>query len=261
MGVLTGQRIVVTRAEHQSEELAAPLRDLGGEIILLPTIGIAPPLDPAPLRAAAQHCNHYHWIVFTSTNAVQAFVAELAQDAASCQAQIATIGAATREAAERHGFHVSLTPEKYVAESLVEAFRSEDLRGRRILLPSAAITRDVVAARLRQLGADVAVVQAYRNIVPSETARQVSAIFREPYPDWATFTSSSAIDNLVPLTGVEPLRKVKIATIGPITSESVRKQGLTVAAEAAVHSVAGLVRVLNESAAGRELSPTGPRPD
>lgn len=246
MRALEAQRIVVTRAVHQAEELAAPLRDLGAEVILLPTIGIAPPPDPGPLRAAAASCNEYDWLIFTSANAVEAFSAELGAHAAQCTARVATVGAATRELAQQRGFAVSITPQTYVAESLVEAFRAEQMAGLRVLVPAAAVTRDVVAKELRQRGADVTVVEAYRNIVPAETQAHAPSILREPYPDWLTFTSSSAIENLLRLTGPGPLRRVKIATIGPVTSDTVRQHGLTVAAEATVHTIPGIVAALCE---------------
>lgn len=243
MQPLAGVRIVVTRATHQAEELAGPLRDLGADVVLLPTIGIAPPENPVPLREAALHCNQYDWIIFTSVNAVEAFTAELPQ-ARDCQVRIATVGTSTAQAAERCGFTISLIPEKYIAESLVESFTQEDLKGRRILIPSAAVTRDVVPRELRKLGAQVDVVEAYRNILPPETTQKVTGIFREPYPDWVLFASSSAVENLVALIGPEPLRKVSIGTIGPATSQTVMKAGLAVTIEAAVHSVPGLVEAV-----------------
>ena len=244
MRELAGLRIVVTRAAHQAEELAGPLRDLGAEAILLPVIGIAPPADPAPLRVAAQNASQYDWIVFTSANAVQAFAAELPDRAAICKAKVAAVGSATREAAEEFGFKVAVIPERYVAESLAEAFAAENIAGRRILIPSAAITRDVVSSELRKLGAQVDVVEAYRNVIPPDAAACAASIICEPYPDWVTFASSSAVDNLVQLVGTAPLRFMKIATIGPVTSKTVRKHDLEVTVEASVHTIEGMVKAI-----------------
>ena len=239
MQPLEGLRIVVTRAAEQSESLAGRLRELGAEVILLPLIGIAPPSDPDPLRRAAESCDTYDWIVFTSSNAVTAFGAH-----PTLTARIATIGPATRETAERYGFAVALTPEKYVAEALIEAFGREQLAGCRILIPSAAVTRDLVPRELRKRGAQVDVVEAYRNVLPPEAAGQASGIFRDPYPDWVTFASSSAVQNLVQLIGTERLHDMNIATIGPITSDTVRHHGLSVTAEAEVHTIEGLTDAL-----------------
>jgi uroporphyrinogen-III synthase len=236
--MLTGLRIVVTRAVHQAEELAAPLRELGAEVILVPVIAIAPPSNAKPLEEARARAQQYDWIIFTSANAVAAFGA-IAQGSA----RIATVGAATREVAGQHGFHVSVTPGKYVAESLVESLGAS-LAGKRVLIPSAAVARDVVPVELRKRGATVDVVEAYRNVVPAEAAQRVTEVFRDPIPDWVTFASSSAVDNLVQLAGLRVLKDIRIATIGPVTSRTVEKHGLQVAAEAQIHTVEGLVNAL-----------------
>jgi uroporphyrinogen-III synthase len=213
-------------------------------VILLPAIEIAPPTNPEPLRRAAHECNAYDWIVFTSVNAVAAFMAEFRFQASDCKARIGAIGAATRKALEERRFAVSITPNKYVAEALVEAFASEELNGRRILIPSAAATRDVVATELRKRGAQVDVVEAYRNVTPPAASERAHRVFGEPYPDWVIFASSSAVDNLVSLIGIQAISRTKIASIGPITSNTVRSYGLSVAVEARVHSVEGLVEAV-----------------
>ncbi len=126
----------------------------------------------------------------------------------------------------------------------MEAFTQNDLNDRRILIPSAAVTRDIVPRELRKLGAQVDVVEAYRNVLPPETAQKAVSIFREPYPDWVLFASSSAVEHLVALIGPEPLRNISISTIGPATSQTVTKAGLPVAAEAAAHNIPGLVEAV-----------------
>jgi uroporphyrinogen-III synthase len=220
------------------------LRERGAEAILLPVIGIAAPLDPGPLKEAAVRVNEYDWIVFTSANAIDGFAAELAGTPLECRARVATVGAATRECAERHGFTVAITPKKYVAESLVESLGAEVLQGQRILIPSAAVTRDVVATELRRRGARVDLIEAYRNVIPAEATEQAARIFRNPLPDWVTFASSSAVHHLVELVGTVRLQRAKIASIGPVTSDTVRRHGLAVRAEAGVASMDGLVEAI-----------------
>jgi uroporphyrinogen-III synthase len=238
---LEGLRIVVTRAAHQAESLAAPLRKLGAEIIFLPVIAIGPPADPGPLREAAQRAAEYDWIIFTSANAVEAIAPLL-----PTFPRIAAIGPATRRAAEQYGFPVTLTPEKYNAESLVEAFGSERLEGRRILIPSSAIARDTVPSTLTARGAHVDVVEAYRNVIPPDAPHRAAEVFRDPLPGWVTFVSPSAVDNLIELTALDTLRQLKVATIGPTTSESARQHGLAVTAEASPSTVDGLVQAIVE---------------
>ena len=243
MKPLAGLRIVVTRARHQAEELARPLRENGADVILLPVIGIAPPIDPNPLREAVRS-GAYDWIVFTSANAVVAFARELERAAVTCSAKIAAVGPATRAAAEAHGFSVQLLPEKYIAESVVDAFVQSDLAGCRVLIPSAAVTRDVVAPPLRSLGAHVDVVEADRNVLPPESAEQARTVFAELSPDWTAFASSSAVTNLVKIVGADRLTSSRIASIGPATSLTVGEFGLTVDAEANPYTIEGLVQAI-----------------
>ena len=246
MGSLRGLRVVVTRAAHQAEELTRPLSALGAEVLLLPMIEIAPAKDLQPLQQSAANCNRYDWIIFTSTNAVASFASAL-PPAISCEASIATVGEATRQACEQHGLSVLLMPAKYVAESLVEAFQDVDLNGKRVLIPSAAVTRDVVPAELRKRGALVEVVEAYRNVVPADAPSRVQQILREPYPDWVLFASSSAVTNLVKLAGAERLNRMRIATIGPATTTTAQDLAVRVTVEARTHDVPGLVHAIEAS--------------
>lgn len=241
---LRGQRIVVTRAMHQAAELADPLREQGAEPILLPLIGIAPPDDKNPLINAAANAQHYDWIIFTSANAIAMFVAELPDTNEYFRPRIAAIGPATREVAEQYGFHVEVMPEKYIAESLTDAFRPYPLDGKRILIPSAAVTRDVVPSELRKRGAEVDVVQAYQNVIPHNAPQQAQEVFQDPFPDWITFASSSAVDHLVALVPLETIKESKIASIGPATSATVEKHGLTVTSEALQHTIPGLIEAM-----------------
>jgi len=244
---LRGLRVVVTRASHQAEELAGPLRELGAEPILLPLIGIAPPDDKAPLVQAAEHANDYDWIIFTSANAIAAFVAELPDTGEWFRPRVATIGTATAELAEEYGFRVQLTPEKYVAESLAEAFRPYPMDGKRVLIPNAAVARDVVPNELRRRGAEVDVVAAYQNVIPFDAPARALQVFEKPLPDWVTFASSSAVDHLVALVSMEILQQIKLASIGPATSATIGAHGLTVTAEGIEHTITGLTEAMKRA--------------
>jgi uroporphyrinogen-III synthase len=235
---LAGLRILVTRAAPQAEELAQPLREQGAEAILLPVIAIAPPANPQPLAQAIAQIDRYDWIVFTSTNAIRALGEKRGP------ARIATVGAATRAFAEQKGWQVDVTPDNYVAEALVEKLGAEEIRGKRILIPSAAVTRDVVRAELIRRGALVDVVEAYRNVIPPSAPSMAKVIFQRPFPDWITFASSSAVENLISLVTVETLRQTKIACLGPVTSNTVRQHALTVNAEPPKHTIPALVEAL-----------------
>jgi uroporphyrinogen III methyltransferase/synthase len=129
-----------------------------------------------------------------------------------------------------------------VAESLVKAFASEDLAGKKMLLPRAAVARDVIPVDLAKLGAQVDVVEAYRNVVPPGAPARAREIFAsEKRPDWITFTSSSSVKNLLAITGREVLEGVRIASIGPVTSSTLCAHGLQPTAEARQFTIDGLI--------------------
>lgn len=239
--MLTGLRIVVTRSTHQAEELAAPLRALGAEVIALPAIAILPPRDTEALQRAAAEANRYDWIIFTSANGVEHFCSVLPDGGASIRANIAAVGSATREAAVARGLAVAVMPERYVAESLLDALSAYKLAGKRVLLPRAAVARDVIPEELRSRGAYVNVVDAYRNGLPPEIEAAARSVFRPPFPHWVLFASTSAVDNIVGSVGADCLRHSRIASIGPVTSQAIRYAGLIVDAEAKPHTIKGLV--------------------
>jgi uroporphyrinogen III methyltransferase / synthase len=242
---LFGQRIVVTRDRRQAAELAEPLEELGAEVLLLPVIEIQPPADPEPLERAMLQLHAYDWVVFTSVNGVRSFVNSLG-DIRSLRAKVCAIGPATQAAVEALHIKVDRMPTEYVAESLLEALAGDDLAGKRILLPRAAVARDLVPVELTRRGAKVDVVEAYRTGVPQDAASRTREVLARN-PNWITFTSSSTVKNFVALAGRESLAGVKIASIGPITSATARDLGLTVHVEANPHTVPGLVAAIQST--------------
>jgi uroporphyrinogen III methyltransferase/synthase len=239
---LFGQRIVVTRDRRQAADLAEPLEELGAEVIAQPVIEIRPPADAGPLDRAIACLDTYDWLIFTSANAVRAFVERL-PDIRSLRAKICAIGPATQAAIEALHIKVDRMPKEYVAESLLEALAADDLAGKRVLLPRAAVARDLVPVELTRRGARVDIVEAYCTIIPEDAAARAREIFARK-PTWITFTSSSTVKNFVAIAGRDVLNGVKIASIGPITSATAREIGLTVDVEADPHTIPGLVAAI-----------------
>ena len=250
---LFGQRVVVTRDRRQAAELSGPLEELGAEVISLPTIEVQPATDFGPLDRAIARLRTYDWLIFTSVNGVKYFVERLDashRDLRALTAKICAIGPATRAAIEALHLKVDLMPEEYVAESLVAAFTEEHLAGRRILLPRAAVARDLVPHELTQREAHVDVVEAYRTVAPTNLAEHAAeALARNPH--WIVFTSSSSVRNLGKAIDPGALRGIKIASIGPITSQTIRECGLDVDVEADPHTMQGLVAAI-VATSGRE---------
>ena len=243
---LFGKKIVITRDRRQSSMLAEPLEALGAETLFVPVIEIAHAAEASSLELAIQNLAAYDWLIFTSVNGVRHFVEALDlsdRDLRDLKAKLCAIGPATRAAVEALHLRVDVMPQEYVAESLVKALAGEDLWGKRVLLPRAAVARDLVPDTLRERGAVVDVVEAYRTIIPADAAaRAKEALARKP--DWITFTSSSTVTNLLAVAGREALAGIKIASIGPVTSATVRAAGMTVDVEANPHTIDGLVDAL-----------------
>ena len=219
---------------------------LGAHAIELPTIEIRPAADPAPLDRAIANLASYDWLIFTSATGVRCFVERLdgsAFDLRSLRARICAIGPATRAAIEALHLKVDLMGAEYVAEGLLAAFADYDLAGKEILLPRAAVARDLVPVELTRRGAQVDVVEAYRTVMPDDAPARAAEVFAHK-PDWITFTSSSTAQNFVAAAGVGALEGVKVASIGPVTSKTARELGIEVTVEAAKFTVDGLVEAI-----------------
>jgi uroporphyrinogen-III synthase/uroporphyrinogen III methyltransferase/synthase len=247
---LAGRRILVTRAMDQAGKLSDTLRALGAEPVEVPVIEIGPPKSFAALDAAIRRLVQYDWLVFTSANAVKAFVLRalaLHVPLTGMRAKIAAVGAATAEVIAKAGFTVSYVPEKYVAESLVAGF-PEDVKDKRFLLARATVARDVIPDALREAGARIDVADAYENVLPVKAPEVLQRAMKGRI-DAATFTSSSSVTHLAEAarkgTCRFPLPGVLAVSIGPVTSKTLREHGWEPAAEADPHDIPGLVAAVS----------------
>ena len=243
--MLTGKRVVVTRSRKQASALSERLRALGAIPLEFPTIAIAPPADGyAALDAELAQLKTYDWVVFTSVNAVEHVWHRLETlgipTAAIATRKVAAIGPATAAALEARGIPVSVIPQQYVAESLLDAIPNP--AGLRFLLPRADIARAALREGLRDAGADVVEVTAYRTPSPNILAELERGV------DIITFTSSSTARNFVAALGRERARALAesalVAAIGPITAETAREEGLRVDVVAEEHTIDGLIHAL-----------------
>lgn len=252
---LTGKRILVGRARHQAGALSDKLRELGATVIEIPFIEIRPPASWAPLDQAIARILDYDWLILTSANGVQMLFARLAKlgksEADLLHLNIAAIGPATAKVIEAHGLPVDVVPEKYVAESVVDSLRNE-MKGKRVLLVRAKVARDVIPRELTSLGARVDVADAYETVLPGTSAAALRVVFRDPEqkPHAVVFTSTSTVQNFLELLGKENvalLTDVKLASIGPVTSETLRRSGLQAHIEAAEYTIPALADALAEN--------------
>ncbi|MCG6892736.1 MAG: uroporphyrinogen-III C-methyltransferase [Desulfobacteraceae bacterium] len=253
---LFGKRIVVTRARHQASELVARLAALGAECIECPAIRIVPPESWAPLDAAVASLGDYHWLVFTSVNGVRFFFERLfalGKDVRSLgHLKTAVIGPATRDRLLEFGLRADILPESYRAESVVEAFRTEEVRDRRILLPRAEEARSVLPEELGRMGAHVDDVTVYRTEREPESTATLQQRLRERTVDAVTFTSSSTVRNFLDMLPPETqsknlLQGVVLASIGPVTTETAEASGLSIRVTAETYTIEGLCEALVRS--------------
>jgi uroporphyrinogen III methyltransferase/synthase len=237
---LSGWRVVVTRAAAQAPPLVAALAARGAEVVELATISVEDPADGGEaLRAAAREVDGFDWVVFTSANAVARLVAEIPDPRALGAVRVAAIGAGTAKALRDRGVDVDLVPDCYVAEALVARFPPAPAGGR-VLLPRAAVAREILPEGLRRLGWEVEVVEAYRTVpaVPPPAALEASR-----GADAVVFTSSSTVDGYRRLVAPGDVPPV-VVSIGPVTSATLGAAGVALTIEAGVHSLGGLVDAL-----------------
>jgi uroporphyrinogen III methyltransferase/synthase len=233
---LFGRRIVVTRAREQASDFKSLLASLGAHCIEFPTIAIEPPPCWEPLDTAIANLSSYHWVIFTSVNGVRYFMERLLAAGMDVRelkgVRLAAIGPKTAEALQQYGLRLDLVPGEYRAEAIIEALSSEDLQGRRFLMPRAMVARDILPASLREAGAHVDVVPAYQTVTPTDRAADILGLFQRREIHCLTFTSSSTVSNFFGMFEKEEifrrLEGTAIACIGPITAETARKFGLTV---------------------------------
>ena len=249
-------RILITRTRQQASALAAQLEVLGAQTILIPTIEVVAPTSYTELDAAvatlSQSANRVDWLIFTSANAVHAFTERArAQGISLHPKRIAAIGPATAKSIQQAGLAPQvgavLLPPKYVAESLAEALLDQaEAQSQHFLLVRAEEARDILPSTLEAAGHSVTIAPAYRNITPTDTLTALQHLFANEsgYPDAITFTSSSTAQNLIAL--LESIGRtippgIALASIGPITSATLRDHGYEPTFEASEPTIPSLV--------------------
>jgi uroporphyrinogen III methyltransferase/synthase len=240
---LSGLTIAVTRARAQASGLAAQLRELGAEAVPTPAIRIEPLLGPAP------ELERYDLVCLTSPNGVRQLFERLhaaGRDARSFgRARVAAIGPGTAAALREHGLIADVVPERFVAEGLVEALA--DVPVSRALVARAAEARDVLPDALRERGAEVDVVALYETVADPLSPAELEQVSRA---DYVTFTSSSTVRFFFAAAGDSLSERTRLASIGPVTSDTLREHGREPDLEATRHDIEGLIEALLADTSG-----------
>ena len=253
-------RILVGRARHQASALSGALRELGAQVLEIPFIEIRKPRSFQPLDAALKNLADYDWLILTSVNGVEAMWERMENLRLNARLvkhlHIAAIGPATKKAIEQRGVKVDIVPKEYVAESVVRSLRRR-VKGKRVLLVRAKVARDVIPRELHKAGAHVDVVEAYETAVPRSSRARLRAALKNPKtcPQVVTFTSSSTVKNFLEL--LRPTRSTKkrytaldqiqLASIGPVTSSTLREHGLPVDIAAKEFTIPGLIAAIERA--------------
>ncbi|MDI6821292.1 MAG: uroporphyrinogen-III synthase [Actinomycetota bacterium] len=249
---LSGKKILVTRSRAQAGDFIQALEELGAEVVEFPTIKILPPEDFKALDDAIADLRRYNWIIFTSVNGVSFFMERFyhkGKDVRELKGiKIAAIGPATGRELKRWGLTTDYIPREYCAESIIEGFKGGEVEGTSILIPRAEKAREILSQGLRELGASVDVVTAYRTVIDDSHVSGVKQILSRGEIDIITFTSSSTVKNFVRLLeGIDlksMLQKVMVACIGPITASTTQDLGLKVDVIAEEYTIEGLIKAI-----------------
>ena len=241
---LFGRKIAVTRAPHQSLKMGSLLAEKGAEVLYCPTIDIEPINPNKKLFQAIEGIRQYFCIIFTSTNAVSLFFDTLytmKKDARwLAGVRVLPIGKATASLLETRGIIPDYLPEAFTSEGIVDLLRNSEVRGNRFLLPRAEEARDIIVTFIRNQGGTCDVIPIYRTSPP----RNIVPLAEKP--DIITFTSSSTVKNFISLYGKDCLRDATIASIGPVTTRTLRNLGLSAHIEATTYDIPGLVAAIEE---------------
>jgi uroporphyrinogen III methyltransferase/synthase len=239
---LFGKRIVVTRPQGQDEEMTRLLEREGARVLHLPTIMIEPIEPNEDLERALREISSFFGIVLTSVNAAGLFLEALLRSDVDIRElfglRIFCIGPRTAREVRKYGIHPEELPRSFTQEGIVALLQRFDLRGKKVLLPRAEIAGRTVEAYIRRMGGLPYVVPLYRTVMPKE---------RQPIPsgiDVVSFTSSSTVRNFVALYGKGAFEGARVASIGPSTTEALRRLGIEVHIEAERHDALGLVEAI-----------------
>ncbi len=242
---LFGKRVVVTRTRKQAGALSSRLRELGADVFELPTIRIEPPKDLKEFGLLVNDAHTYDWLVFTSPNGVDAFFEmffRIFKDIREIGGvRIAAIGPATAAKVAEYRLQVDLQPKEFVAEGVLAAFKEEgSVENLKILIARAEEARDVLPTELTKQGAIVDVAVAYRTVAETEDVSGGQERLKNEGADLITFTSSSTAENFMKL-GIPLPEGCKTASIGPVTSKTMKELGLSVDVEAKQYDIPGVV--------------------
>ena len=253
---LFGKIVVVTRQAAAEANLTKLLEQQGANVLQFPTIDIVEIRPNVPLEQALHKLDRYAWLLFTSGNAVEIFFNQVWAQGLDLRAlhavKIAVIGKPTAEKLQTYYLNADFTPDVFTSERLVAGMTAKfALAGQRVLFPGSTLSNPEIAAQLQQAGAVVDVIPIYETRIAQvapELLDQLQTALAQNKIAWITFTSSSTVANFVSIVGQDFLHaqraRLPIASIGPVTTNTLVQYGLTPLVTAGEHTFQGLVAAM-----------------
>lgn len=215
---------------------------------------MVPPANWDELDGAVNAIDTYHWLLFTSANAVRFFMERLralGKDFRMLKGvNICVVGPKTAEALESYGLRPDLIPSEFKAEGVLSALGGVKVKGQKFLIPRAKVAREIIPDKLRELGAMVTVATAYENVKPAVDAARAKKLFEEKKIAAVTFTSSSTVNNFIEILGQKEykslLEGVVVACIGPVTAKTAEEYGMKIDIMPKEYTIPALVEAMVE---------------
>jgi uroporphyrinogen III methyltransferase/synthase len=252
---LIRKTILITRSAGQSSQFTELLTEKGATVIEMPALEIRPPSSWEPLDQAIAELESFQWLVLSSANAVNYFLARMLEQTKDSRAlkhlKIAVVGKKTAKVLQEWGLLPDFVPPDFVADSLVSHF-PEAVAGRRILFPRVESGgREVLVKEFSAAGAEVVEVPAYESGCPLVADEAAIAAIQSGQIDVITFASSKTVVHTCQLLEQalgegwqEPLAGVAVASIGPKTSDTCLEKLGRVDIEAAEYTLEGLTQAI-----------------
>lgn len=197
---LHGLRLWVTRPRNQSAALIAKLHSAGAQVVALPLLEIAPPLDPAPLENTLAQLDTFNLAVFVSPSALDAVLERLpAGWPAHLPAAVMGPGSAMR--AKESGIAQIIAPNgQFDSAGLLQEPALRQLENKRVILFRGDGGRDDLPQTLVKRGAELVIIQAYRRLPPNFDEAHLRAELASGC-DGMIVSSSEAVQYLFHLAG------------------------------------------------------------
>ena len=247
---LFGKKIIVTRAREQASSLVERLEEYGAHVIEFPVIEIVEPEDYSELDNAIKNIKTYNWIIFTSVNGVKFFLNRLKFHKKDVRIldgiKICAIGPKTAEMFENFGIYPDFIPKKYQAEYIIEGLQKIGIKGKKFLLPRAKVAREILPEKIKEYGGIIDVITVYETKMPDTRKDEVLNLLKENKIDYITFTSSSTVKNFIEMIDnkIDLLKNVKLVSIGPITSDTIKSYNIKPSIEAKKFTIEGIIEAI-----------------